>query len=155
MIADPTRYGELCDALAGSGIAAAAGPAGLLEAADREVDCVMGAIMGAAGLEPTLAAASRANRLAIANKECLVIAGELFLARMHATTTEIIPVDSEHAAVYQVIDGRAPETIARIVLTASGGPFRDWPIERMRTAMTLRVAIEVDAGTGANWLEAH
>ena len=134
VIADPACYLQLVDALAGTGIEAAAGPAGLLEAADREVGCVMGAIVGAAGLEPTLAAARRADRLALANKECLVIAGELFLGAMHRAGTEMIPVDSEHAAVYQVIEGRAPETISRVVLTASGGPFRDWPLERMREA---------------------
>ena len=134
VIADPACYLQLVDALAGTGIEAAAGPAGLLEAADREVGCVMGAIVGAAGLEPTLAAARRADRLALATKECLVIAGELFLGAMHRSGTEMIPVDSEDAAVYQVIEGRAPETISRVVLTASGGPFRDWPLERMREA---------------------
>jgi 1-deoxy-D-xylulose-5-phosphate reductoisomerase len=134
VIADDARYPELAEALAGTGIQAAAGPAGLMEAADREVCCVMGAIVGAAGLEPTLAAARRADRLALANKECLVIAGELFLAAMRSAGTEMIPVDSEHAAVFQVIEGRAPETISRVVLTASGGPFRDWPLERMREA---------------------
>jgi 1-deoxy-D-xylulose-5-phosphate reductoisomerase len=134
VIADPACYQQLVDALAGTGIEAAAGLAGLLEAADREVGCVMGAIVGAAGLEPTLAAARRADRLALANKECLVIAGELFLGAMREAGTEMIPVDSEHAAVYQVIEGRAQETISRVVLTASGGPFRDWPLERMREA---------------------
>jgi 1-deoxy-D-xylulose-5-phosphate reductoisomerase len=134
VIADPDRYRELSDALSSTGIEVAAGPSGLLEAADRDVGCVMGAIMGAAGLQPTLAAARRADRLAIANKECLVIAGELFLAQLRETQTEIIPVDSEHAAVYQVIHDRAPDTICRIVLTASGGPFRDWPLERIAEA---------------------
>ncbi len=134
VIANPDCYRDLVDALSGSGIDVAAGQSGLLEAADRDVGCVMGAIVGAAGLEPTLAAARRADRLAIANKECLVIAGELFLADLREAGTEIIPVDSEHAAVFQVIEGRAPSSVARVVLTASGGSFRDWPLERMGEA---------------------
>lgn len=169
VIADPACYQRLADALAGTGVEAAAGPAGLLEAADREVDCVMGAIVGAAGLEPTLAAARRADRLALANKECLVIAGELFIAAMRASATEIIPVDSEHAAVYQVLEGRVPETVSRIVLTASGGPFRDWPVEQMRKASRMEALnhpcwemgskITIDSATmmnkGLELIEAH
>ena len=134
VIANPDCYRDLAEALSGTGIEVAAGQSGLLEAADRDVGCVMGAIVGAAGLEPTLAAARRADRLAIANKECLVIAGELFLADLRAAGTEIIPVDSEHAAVFQVIQGRAPASVSRVVLTASGGSFRDWPLERIGEA---------------------
>jgi 1-deoxy-D-xylulose-5-phosphate reductoisomerase len=131
VIADPRFYKELHSALAGTGIEAAAGPSGLDEAADRSVDCVMAAIVGAAGLRPALAVAKRAKRLAIANKECMVIAGQLFMEAMSDAGTEIIPVDSEHAAVFQVLENRDTSTVSRVLLTASGGPFRDWPPERM------------------------
>jgi 1-deoxy-D-xylulose-5-phosphate reductoisomerase len=131
VIADPRYYQELRSALAGTGIEAAAGPSGLDEAADRSVDCVMAAIVGAAGLRPALAIAKRAKRLAIANKECMVIAGQLFMEALKDADTEIIPVDSEHAAVFQVLENRDTSTVSRVLLTASGGPFRDWPAERM------------------------
>ncbi|MFT5510248.1 MAG: 1-deoxy-D-xylulose-5-phosphate reductoisomerase [Hyphomicrobiaceae bacterium] len=132
VVANPERYQDLKDALFGSETIVAAGPTGLDEAADRDVDCVMAAIVGAAGLRPALRAATRAKRLAIANKECLVIAGELFMQAMTASDTEIIPVDSEHAAVFQVINQRDPSTIERILLTASGGPFRTFTLEQLR-----------------------
>jgi len=168
-VANPARFAELAEALAGTGIEAAAGATGLAEAADRDVDCVVAAIVGAAGLSPTLLAARRAERLAIANKECFVIAGALFLAEMRSAGTEIIPVDSEHAAVHQVIDGRAPETIERVVLTASGGPFRDWSLERMQSATRadalnhpsweMGAKITIDSATmmnkGLELIEAH
>ena len=132
-IANPDRYLDLVEALSGSGVIAAAGVNGIDEAAGRETDCVMAAIVGAAGLRPALAAARHTKRLAIANKECLVISGELFLAELAATGTEIIPVDSEHAAVFQVLEKRDPATISQVVLTASGGPFRDWSHDRLKT----------------------
>lgn len=118
-------------ALDGSGIETAAGPAALEEAAARPADWVMAAIVGAAGLGPTLSAARTGATIALANKECLVSAGGLFLNTAAEHGARVIPVDSEHSAIYQCIDrqaGRAPD---RYILTASGGPFRDWPLERM------------------------
>jgi len=141
VIANEQRDADLKAALSGTDIEVAAGLTGLDEAADRDADCVMAAIVGAAGMRPALRAGQRAGRLAIANKECLVIAGELFLAEMERAGTEVLPVDSEHAAVFQVLEGRDPATVAKVVLTASGGPFRDWPVERM-ASVTLQDALK-------------
>ncbi len=136
--ADPARYAELKAALAGSGVEAAAGPEAVLEAAARPADWVMAAIVGAAGLAPTLVAAGRGATVALANKECLVCAGPLFLRAVSDGGATLIPVDSEHSAIFQALDRNArPE---RIILTASGGPFRDWPLERMARA-TVREAV--------------
>lgn len=129
--ADETRLDDLRDALQGSGIEAAAGATALIEAASRPADWVMAAIVGVAGLAPTLAAARTGATIALANKECLVSAGGLFLATAKANGARVIPVDSEHSAIFQCLDalaGRAPQ---RFILTASGGPFRDWSTERM------------------------
>lgn len=145
VIADPNHFCDLADALSGSGIGVAAGETGMQEAADRDVDCVMAAIVGAAGLTPSLTAARRTKRLAIANKECLVIAGTLFLDAMRDAGTELLPVDSEHAAVFQVIGERDPATIDRVLLTASGGPFRTWDIDRLQTVT------RADALKHPNW----
>ncbi len=136
--ADPARYGELRERLAGTGIEAAAGAEAVREAAQAPADWVMASIVGAAGLDPTLAAARRGATVALANKECLVCAGALFLREIEAGGARLLPVDSEHSAIFQVLDARAaPE---RIILTASGGPFRDWPLERMARA-TVREAV--------------
>lgn len=132
--ADETRLDDLRAALAGSGIEAAAGPEALKEAAARPADWVMAAIVGAAGLAPTLAAAETGATIALANKECLVSAGGLFLARAEAHRARVIPVDSEHSAIFQCLDAQAGRAPARFYLTASGGPFLDWPRERMATA---------------------
>jgi 1-deoxy-D-xylulose-5-phosphate reductoisomerase len=126
-------YAELKARLAGSGIEAAAGSAALIEAASRPVDCVMAAIVGAAGLRPTFAAAHAAHRVALANKECLVSAGAVFMSAIEASGTELLPVDSEHSAALQAIGGHDPMFIERIVLTASGGPFRTWSVEQLAT----------------------
>lgn len=132
--ADPARYGALKAALAGSGIEVAAGPEAVVEAAARPADWCMAAIVGAAGLAPTLAAAAQGATLALANKECLVCAGDLFLAACAASGARLLPVDSEHNAVFQVLDRPNRPALERILLTASGGPFRDWPLERMAQA---------------------
>ncbi len=131
VVADPDCYGALKDALAGSGVEAAAGPEAVVEAARRPADWVMAAIVGAAGLAPTLAAAEQGRIVAFANKECLVCAGTLMLdlVRRHGAT--LLPVDSEHNAIFQVFDFARPHAIRRIILTASGGPFRTFD----RTAM--------------------
>jgi 1-deoxy-D-xylulose-5-phosphate reductoisomerase len=134
VIGDPARHAELVAALAGTGIRVAAGMAAVIEAAAEPADCVMAAIVGAAGLEPTFEAARQGRRLALANKECLVSAGDVFMAAVADAGTELLPVDSEHSAALQALSGAAPESIERIVLTASGGPFRTWSIEQLQQA---------------------
>ena len=129
--ADEARLDDLRGALAGTGIEAAAGEGALLEAAARPVDWTMAAIVGAAGLRPTLAAAETGATIALANKECLVSAGGLFLAAAEKAGARVIPVDSEHSAIFQCIDAHAGRAPSKFILTASGGPFRDWPLERM------------------------
>ena len=123
--ADEARLDELRAALAGSGIAAAAGAGALIEAASRPVDWVMSAIVGAAGLAPTLAAARTGATIALANKECLVAAGTVFLAEMRRSGATLLPVDSEHNAIFQLTCAERDCPIERLILTASGGPFRD------------------------------
>ena len=132
--ADPARLAPLRAALAGSGVAAAAGPEALIEAARRPADWVMSAIVGAAGLAPGLAALEQGATLALANKESLVCAGALVLetARRHGAT--ILPVDSEHSAVFQALAGEDMAAVERVVITASGGAFRDWPLQRLADA---------------------
>lgn len=132
VIGDETRLAALRDALAGTGIRAAAGEAGMLEAAQRPADCVMAAIVGAAGLKPTFEAAKQGARIALANKECLVSAGEVFTAHVRHHGAELLPVDSEHSAAFQVLAGADPADIEQILLTASGGPFRTWSLEALR-----------------------
>ena len=134
VLADESGYGELKERLAGTGIEAAAGPDALIEAATRPADCVMAGIIGAAGLRPTLAAVAQGRRVALANKECLVCAGEMFMEAVRRAGTELVPVDSEHSAVFQAIAGSDPAAIERVVLTASGGPFRTWSLEQLEHA---------------------
>ncbi|MCS6970533.1 MAG: 1-deoxy-D-xylulose-5-phosphate reductoisomerase [Planctomycetota bacterium] len=125
VIGDPALWPELRRALAGSGVAAAAGPQALCEAATApEVGAVVAAIVGAAGLAPTIAAARAGKRLCIANKEPLVMAGPLVLAAARAGGAQIVPVDSEHSAIFQCLEGHRVEEVAELILTASGGPFR-------------------------------
>ena len=137
--ADPARYHDLRAALSGTGIEAAAGPEAVEEAASRPADWAMCAIVGAAGLAPSLAAARQGATVALANKECLVAAGDLFLAECAAHGARLLPVDSEHNAIFQVLEDK-PEAVERIILTASGGPFRDWDLERMRTVTAKEAA---------------
>lgn len=132
--ANADQYRELKSALAGTGIEAAAGPDALVEAASRNADWVMAGIVGIAGLEPTRAAVRNGATIALANKECLVCAGPMFLTECRQSGAELLPVDSEHNAIFQVFEERNRSGIERIILTASGGPFRDWPIERMASA---------------------
>ena len=130
--ADESRLNDLREALSGSGVEAAAGAAALIEAASRPADWVMSAIVGAAGLAPTLAAARTGATIALANKETLVAAGGLFLAEVERSGARLLPVDSEHNALFQCM---AAETspMERLILTASGGPFRNHTLEQMRT----------------------
>ncbi len=129
--ADDANYGALKDALAGTGIEVAAGREALLEAGARDADLVMAAIVGTAGLGPTLAAAKRGADIALANKECLVSAGELFVKAVAEGGGKLIPVDSEHSAIFQCLEDDQHRAIERIVITASGGPFRTWTREQM------------------------
>ena len=131
-VADPASYAELKADLAGSGIETAAGPAAIVEAAQRPADWVMAAITGAASLAPTLAAAERGATVALANKECLVCAGALFMRRAAAKGATVLPVDSEHNAIFQALSAGRREDVSRVVLTASGGPFRTLPFEAIR-----------------------
>jgi 1-deoxy-D-xylulose-5-phosphate reductoisomerase len=134
VIGDESRLGELRSALAGSGIRTAAGAEALVEAALEPADCTMAAIVGAAGLKPTFAAASQGARVALANKECLVSAGHVFMSAIARYGAELLPVDSEHSAAFQVLAGADPASIDKIVLTASGGPFRTWTREAIAAA---------------------
>jgi len=134
VVADPDAYNDLKDALAGSGIAAAAGEDAVLEAAQRPADWVMAAISGSVGLKPTLAAIERGATVALANKECLVCAGALFMRRAASAGATVLPVDSEHNAIFQALGAGAREDVKRIILTASGGPFRTWTLEAIKAA---------------------
>src|SRR6516225_5645266 len=131
-IADEAAYQELKTELAGSGIEVAGGAAAMVEAAQRPADWVMAAITGAASLAPTLAAAERGATVALANKECLVCAGALFMRCAAANGATVLPVDSEHNAIFQALSAGRREDIRRIVLTASGGPFRTLPADAIR-----------------------
>ena len=133
-VADERCYGELKDALAGTGIAAGAGEVALVEAAERPAAWVMGAISGSAGLRPTLAAVARGTTVALANKECLVCAGALFMQRAAAAGTTVLPVDSEHNALFQAMSAGRRGDVRRVILTASGGPFRTWSREQIAAA---------------------
>ena len=136
---------DLRAALAGTGITATAGEAALIEAADRPVDWVMSAIVGAAGLAPGFRALRHGGTLALANKESLVTAGPLLLAEAQAHGATILPVDSEHSAVFQALVGENIATVERIIITASGGGLRDWPIAALASATV------ADAGAHPNW----
>ena len=140
VVADDSAYADLKDALAGTGIETAAGAQALSDAADVPSDIVMAAIVGAAGLPPTLRAVERGARVAFANKETLVCAGELVNARAKLSGAHLLPVDSEHNAIHQVFDFENPERVARIILTASGGPFRSRSLSEM-AAMTPSQAV--------------
>lgn len=134
VVADPAAWPALKDALAGSGIETAAGPDAVVEAAARYADWTMAAIVGAVGLRSTIAALARGGTLALANKESLVCAAELVLATAKAGGATLLPVDSEHNAIFQALAGQDPAGVEKIVLTASGGPFRNWDLARMATA---------------------
>jgi len=140
VIADEGCYGELKDALSGTGIEAAAGGRALDEAAQRSAEWVMASIVGAAGLRPTLSAIRRGAVVALANKECLVCAGDLMMQEVAAHQATLLPVDSEHNAIFQVFDFDRPDSVERITLTASGGPFINFSREQM-AAVTAEQAV--------------
>ena len=169
VVADEGRYGALKDALSGTGIEVAAGRSGLIAAAERPADWVMAAIVGAAGLESTLAAVRRGAIVALANKESLVCAGGLVTAEVAKSGARLLPVDSEHSAIFQVFDFDRAEWIERIILTASGGPFRTFSLEQMEKVTPeqavahpnwdMGAKISVDSATmmnkGLEVIEAH
>jgi 1-deoxy-D-xylulose-5-phosphate reductoisomerase len=169
VVADPDCYKDLMIALSGSGIEAAAGQKALLEAASRPADWVMAAIVGAAGLKPTLRAVRQGTATALANKECLVSAGHIFMAEVARHGTTLLPVDSEHSAALQAMTGTDLARIERVCLTASGGPFRTWTLEQMADAgpeqalkhpnWSMGAKVTIDSATlmnkGLELLEAH
>ena len=140
VVADESLLGALREALAGTGIEAAAGEAAILEAAATGADWTMAAIVGTAGLAPTMAAIREGKTVALANKEALVSAGALMTKAAAQSGATILPVDSEHNAIFQCFDAARPQAVSRIILTASGGPFRDRSLDEMR-AMTPAQAV--------------
>ena len=160
VVADDSLYGALKDALAGQPIEVAAGPQAIVEAAERPAELVMAAIVGARGLPPVLAAARRGALVAFANKECLVCAGPLMIEEVRRHGATLLPVDSEHNAIYQCLDLNGREGVARVILTASGGPFRTADRSVMAAATpaqavahptwTMGAKISVDSATMMN-----
>ena len=167
--ADAAKLGELREGLAGTNIHAAAGAEALIEAAQRPADITMAAIVGCAGLAPTMAAVAQGRTVALANKEALVSAGEVMIASVQAHGTTLLPVDSEHNAIFQCLAGNSVEDVRWITLTASGGPFRDWSLEQLATATPAQAVkhpnwdmgakISVDSATmfnkGLEFIEAY
>ncbi|WP_238366574.1 1-deoxy-D-xylulose-5-phosphate reductoisomerase [Mesobacterium pallidum] len=142
---EPALLDDLRAALAGSGVEVAAGPQAIAEAAARPADWVMSAIVGFAGLAPGIAALGQGATLALANKESLVAAGALVKATAKAHGARVLPVDSEHSAVFQALVGEDMAAVERIIITASGGAFRDWPLEKLASATPEQAA------THPNW----
>jgi len=169
VIADPQSYPALREALSGTGIETGAGEAALIEAAGRPADWVMAAIVGVAGLKPTLEAVRQGSLTALANKECLVSAGDIFMTEVARAKATLLPVDSEHSAIMQVMAGTRRERLERVCLTASGGPFRNWSLEAMKAARpeqalnhpnwSMGPKVTIDSATlmnkGLELLEAH
>jgi len=149
VIGDQDLYGDLKDSLAGSGIEVAAGATAIADAAARPADWVMAGIVGAAGLEPTLRAVRQGTVVALANKESLVCAGDLVQAEVRRCGATLLPVDSEHNAIFQVFDFEQPERVERIILTASGGPFRSWSREAMAEATPAQAVAHPNWDMGA------
>ena len=169
VIADPQSYPALREALSGTGIETGAGEAALIEAAGRPADWVMAAIVGVAGLKPTLEAVRQGSLTALANKECMVSAGDIFMTEVSRAKATLLPVDSEHSAIMQVMAGTRRERLERVCLTASGGPFRNWSLEAMKAARpeqalnhpnwSMGPKVTIDSATlmnkGLELLEAH
>jgi 1-deoxy-D-xylulose-5-phosphate reductoisomerase len=169
VIADESCYSALRDALAGTGIEVAAGAQALVDAACLEADWTMAAIVGCAGLPPTLAALKRGRTVGLANKESLVSAGAMMMQAAQASGATLLPVDSEHNAIFQCLAGGRIEEVARITLTASGGPFRTFTSAQMATVTPIQAVkhpnwsmgakISIDSATmmnkGLELIEAH
>ena len=169
VVADESRLRDLDDALQGSGCRTAAGVDALVEAATGDSDLVMAAIVGCAGLRPTMAAVEAGKTVALANKEALVTAGDLMTEAAKTSGATLLPVDSEHNAIFQSLAGSRIDQVSRIILTASGGPFRTASAEAMRNATPAQAVahpnwimgakISVDSATlmnkGLELIEAH
>jgi len=169
VVADEASLPALREALAGTGIAAAGGAEALVEAAARPADITLAAIVGCAGLAPTMAAIEQGGTVALANKEALVSAGDVMLAAVRKHDATLLPVDSEHNAIFQCLAGNDPAHVRSITLTASGGPFRDWTSEQLAAATPAQAIkhpnwdmgakISVDSATmfnkGLELIEAH
>ncbi len=148
-VADPAGYEQLKSALAGTAVKVAAGPEGVCEAAAAPSDWVMAAIVGAAGLKPTLTAVARGAIIALANKECLVSAGTVFTDAIARHKATLLPVDSEHNAIFQVFDFGQKDKVRKIILTASGGPFRTWSNGEMAAATPKQAVAHPNWSMGA------
>ena len=169
VVADETAYAALVEALAGSSTKAAAGPAALVEAAQMGADWTMAAIVGCAGLPPTMAAIEAGKTVALANKESLVSAGDMMMAAVERSGATLLPVDSEHNAIFQCLAGGHIDQVRKITLTASGGPFRTFSLDQMRAVTPAQAVahpnwdmgakISVDSATmmnkGLELIEAH
>ena len=169
VVADERCLPDLRAALAGSGIEAAGGASALVEAASRPADLTIAAIVGCAGLAPTMAAIEQGRTVALANKEALVSAGEVMTAAVAKHATTLLPVDSEHNAIFQCLAGNSLDNVRSITLTASGGPFRDWSLDQLNAATPAQAVkhpnwdmgakISVDSATmfnkGLELIEAH
>ena len=149
VIADESRYSALKEALAGTGIEAAAGEQALVDAARLEADWTMAAIVGCAGLPPTLAALQQGRTVALANKESLVSAGALMIDAARASGAIMLPVDSEHNAIFQCLAGGRIADVRRITLTASGGPFRTFTLEQMKAVTAAQAVRHPNCSMGA------
>ena len=169
VIGEGSLYGVLKDALSDTSTEVAAGPDAVVDAARRGADWTMAAIVGCAGLMPTMAALEGGKTVALANKEALVSAGDLMLAAARRTGATLLPTDSEHNAIFQCLDRSAPKSVGRIIITASGGPFRTWSLEQMAAATpeqalkhpnwSMGAKITIDSATmfnkGLELIEAH
>ena len=169
VVADPEKFKELKAALSGTSVEVAAGPDAVCEAANRESDFVMAGIVGIAGLKSTLTAIQRGTTVGFANKECMVSAGDIMLAEIKKSGATLLPVDSEHNAIFQIFDSDRLDQIERIILTASGGPFREFKKEQMSQVTPAQAVahpnwdmgakISVDSATmmnkGLELIEAH
>ncbi len=149
VVADETCLADLREALRGTNIDTAGGAMAVAETAEMRADWTMGAIVGCAGLEPVLAAVAAGGIVVLANKEPLVSAGDIILEAARKSGATLLPADSEHNAIYQCLDAARPERIRRIILTGSGGPFRDRPIEDMRHVTVAQAVAHPNWSMGA------
>lgn len=149
VVADEVAYPALKEALAGTRTEAAAGATALVEVAKRDVDWTMAAIVGCAGLPSTMAAIEQGRTVALANKEALVSAGDLMMAAVGRSGATLLPVDSEHNAIFQCLYGAKLEQVRKITLTASGGPFREWSLDQMRTVTPAQAVAHPNWDMGA------
>ena len=149
VIGEESHYPALSQALEGSGVEVRAGERAIVEAAGAGADWTMAAIVGTAGLEPVMRALECGGTIAFANKEALVSAGDLMMQAAAASGAVLLPVDSEHNAVFQCLAGARPEQVRRIILTASGGPFREWSLDRMRAATPAEAVAHPNWAMGA------